>query len=87
MAEEKNDQTSQRVVVDIHGTSYPLKTDNPQHMKQLAAALDKRMKVMSRAVRTFDERKIAVLTALEIAEEYYKLKKDYDELVALLDEK
>ena len=87
MAEEKNNQTSQRVVVDIYGTSYPLKTDNPQHMKQLAAVLDKKMKLMSRAVRTFDERKIAVLTALEIAEDYYKLKKDYDELVDLLDEK
>lgn len=87
MAEEKNNQHSERVVVDIYGTSYPLKTDNPQHMKQLAAALDKKMKVMSRAVRTFDERKIAVLTALELAEDYYKLKKDYDELVDLLDEK
>ncbi|SDP38064.1 cell division protein ZapA [Selenomonas ruminantium] len=87
MAEEKNSPSAQRVVVDIYGTSYPLKTDNPQHMKQLAAALDKRMKIMSRAVRTFDERKIAVLTALEIAEDYYKLKKDYDELVDLLDEK
>ena len=87
MAEEKNSPSAQRVVVDIYGTSYPLKTDYPQHIKQLAAALDKRMKIMSRAVRTFDERKIAVLTALEIAEDYYKLKKDYDELVDLLDEK
>jgi len=87
MTEERNNQAAQRVVVEIYGTSYPLKTDNPQHVKMLAAALDKKMKVMSRAVRTFDERKIAVLTALELAEDYYKLKKDYDELVDLLDEK
>ena len=87
MAEEKNNQPSERVVVEIYGNSYPLKTDNPQEMKKLAAAVDRKMKAMSRAVRSFDDRKIAVLTALQIAEEYYQLKKDYDELVDLLDEK
>lgn len=87
MAEEKNNQPSERVVVEIYGNSYPLKTDNPQEMKKLAAAVDKKMKAMSRAVRSFDDRKIAVLTALQIAEEYYQLKKDYDELIELLDEK
>ena len=87
MAEEKNNRPAERVVVEIYGNSYPLKTDDPQHMKMLAAAVDKKMKAMSRAVRSFDERKIAVLTTLQLAEEYYQLKKDYDELVDLLDEK
>ena len=87
MAEEMNKRPAERVVVEIYGNSYPLKTDNPQHMKMLATAVDKKMKTMSRAVRSFDDRKIAVLTALQIAEEYYQLKKDYDELIDLLDEK
>lgn len=87
MAEEKNNRPAERVVVEIYGNSYPLKTDDPQHMKMLAAAVDKKMKAMSRAVRSFDERKIAILTTLQLAEEYYQLKKDYDELVDLLDEK
>lgn len=87
MAEEKTNRPAERVVVEIYGNSYPLKTDAPQHMKMLAAAVDKKMKAMSRAVRSFDERKIAVLTTLQLAEEYYQLKKDYDELVELLDEK
>ena len=87
MAEEKNNRQAERVVVEIYGNSYPLKTDDPQHMKMLAAAVDKKMKAMSRAVRSFDERKIAVLTTLQLAEEYYQLKKDYDELIDLLDEK
>ncbi len=84
---DKNTQSAERVVVEIYGNSYPLKTDDPQHIKMIAAAVDKKMKIMSRAVRSFDDRKIAVLTALQIAEEYYQLKKDYDELVDLLDEK
>ncbi|MCR5757946.1 MAG: cell division protein ZapA [Selenomonas sp.] len=87
MAEDKNKAPAERVVVEIYGNSYPLKTDDPQQMRKLAAAVDKKMKIMSRAVRSFDDRKIAVLTALQIAEEYYQLKKDYDELVDLLDEK
>lgn len=87
MAEEKNNRPSERVVVEIYGNSYPLKTDNPQELKKLAAAVDKKMKAMSRSVRSFDDRKIAVLTALQIAEEYAQLKKDYDELIDLLDEK
>ena len=84
---DKNTQSAERVVVEIYGNSYPLKTDDPQHIKMIAAAVDKKMKIMSQAVRSFDDRKIAVLTALQIAEEYYQLKKDYDELVDLLDEK
>ena len=87
MAEEKKTSPAERVVVDIYGSSYPLKTDNPEHILKLAADLDKRMKQMSRSVRSFDDRKIAVLTALQLAEEYYQLKKDYDELVELIDEK
>ena len=86
MADEKKNP-SERVVVEIYGNSYPLRTDNPQHMRKLAAELDKKMKFMSRAVRSFDDRKIAVLTALQLAEEYYQLKQDYDELVELIEDK
>ncbi|SFH96374.1 cell division protein ZapA [Selenomonas caprae] len=86
MADEKK-KPSERVVVEIYGNSYPLRTDNPQHMRKLAAELDKKMKFMSRAVRSFDDRKIAVLTALQLAEEYYQLKQDYDELVELIEDK
>ena len=87
MAEEKKNSPAERVVVDIYGSSYPLRTDKPEHMIQLAEDLDKRMKRMSRSVRSFDDRKIAVLTALQLAEEYNQLKKDYDELFELMDEK
>lgn len=45
------------------------------------------MKKMAGSVKSFDGTKIAVLTALQLADEYDKLKQDYDELVELLDEK
>lgn len=77
----------QRIVVEIYGNSYPLKTDNPDRLEKLAAEVDRKMKQMARSVRSFDDRKIAVLTALQIAEEYQDLRADYDELVELMDEK
>lgn len=86
MAEEMK-KSAERVVVEIYGSTYPLRTDNPKHLRELAAELDEKMKRMSRNVRSFDSGKIAVLTALQVMEEYHQLKKDYDELVALINEK
>ena len=45
------------------------------------------MKKAAQAMRSFDTKKIAVLAAMQMAAEYAELKKDYDELVQLLDEK
>ncbi len=84
---DANTKAPQRVVVEIFGESYPLRTDDPERLKKLAAGLDHMMKKMAGSVKSFDSTKIAVLTALQIADEYDKLKADYDELVELLDEK
>lgn len=87
MANESNQPQSERIVVEIYGVSYPLRTDNPDEIKKMAELLDKKMKAMSRTAKTFDDRKVAVLTALQLIEDYEHLKKDYDELAELLDEK
>lgn len=85
---EQAKKPAQRVVVEIFGETYPLKTtDDPERLKKLAKGVDRLMKQMASGVRSFDSTKIAVLTALQIADEYDKLKSDYDELVELLDEK
>lgn len=41
-------KTPQRVVVEIFGDSYPLRTDDPERLKKLAAGLDHLMKKMQR---------------------------------------
>ena len=68
--DKERKREAQRIVVEIYGNSYPLKTDNPDRLEKLAAEVDRKMKQMARSVRSFDDRKIAVLTALQIAEEY-----------------
>ena len=45
------------------------------------------MQGIARKTRTFTGSRIGVLAALELADEYCQLKKDYDELLELLDEK
>ena len=43
-------------------------------------------KSIAQNTQTFAGSRIAVLAALKIAEDYIQLKKDYDELIQLLDE-
>jgi len=85
MAEEK--KQPQRVVIEMFGQTYQLKTDDPERLKRLAAKSDRRIKEMSKKVRSFDVQRIAALTVLQMMDEYEQLQRDYDELVQLLEEK
>ena len=76
-----------KVVVEIFGEAYPLKSDEPaDYVRQLAKLVDDNMRDVAKKTRSFSGTKIGVLAALQLADEYYKLKKDYDELLALLEE-
>ena len=76
-----------KVVVEIFGEVYPLKSDEPaDSVRQLAKLVDDNMRDVAKKTRSFSGTKIGVLAALQLADEYYKLKKDYDELLALLEE-
>ena len=77
-----------KVVVDIFGEQYPLRSsDDVEYVKKLAAMVDANMRLAAKKTNSFSGNKIGVLAAMQIADEYYKLKKDYDELLALLEEK
>lgn len=77
-----------KIVVDIFGEQYPLKTDaDASYVKQLAAFVDAQMKSVSRSTKSLSGMRIGILAALQIADHYLKMKQDYEELVALIDEK
>ena len=86
MDEKKSAVAQQRVEIEIYGEIYKLKTDDPDGLNKLAQMVDSTMKSIAHNTRTFTGSRIAVLSALKIAEDYMQLKKDYDELLALLDE-
>ena len=75
-----------RVEVEIFGEVYRLRTEDPDGLAKLVRMVDSTMKSISQSTRTFAGSRIAVLAALKIAEDYQQLKKDYDELLQLLDE-
>lgn len=85
MTEEK--KQPQRVVIEMFGQTYQLKTDDPERLKRLAVESDRRIKEMSKKVRSFDVQRIAALTVLQMMDEFEQLQHDYDELIQLLEEK
>ncbi len=86
MKEEKKSGNSQRVDVEIYGEVYHLRTDDPEGLEKLVRIVDSTMKSVARSTRTLAGSHVAVMSAMKIAEDYLQLKKDYDELLELLDE-
>ena len=84
--EEKISPDQKRVEINIFGEVYRLRTDDPETLMKCAQMVDSTMKSASQDTRTFAGSRIAVLAALKIAENYMQLKKDYDEILALLNE-
>ena len=77
---------TERVEVEINGEIYRLRTDDKEGLKKIVQMVDGTMKAIAQNTRTFSGSRIGVLAALKLAEDYYQLKKDYDELLELLDE-
>jgi len=71
----------ERVQVEIYGQIYSLKgTDDPTHIRELAAYVDAKMKEIEKGTGTVDSLRVAILTALTIADELSRLRNQYSEL-------
>lgn len=71
--------TSTTIEVDIFGTSYHVRGDNdPEHLTELAGFVDEKMKEVSSHVTTVDATKIAILAALNIADELFRSRQGRD---------
>ena len=67
------DHPSKVVNVEIHGQQYPIRSGlDPAYVAELAVYLDEKMRVASRETPAGDTLKIAVLAALNIADEYFR---------------
>lgn len=70
---ERNDSTS----VEIFGQSYNVRGDgDPNYLAELARFVDSRMREVAGQVNTVDPMKIAILAALNIADEFSRYKDD-----------
>ncbi len=84
---DTENKVSKKVTVEIYGETYKLKTDgDPKYLENLAKIVDDKMRSISLKAKTLSGSRIGVLAAMELADEYAQLKKDYDELMALFDD-
>lgn len=73
--DEKNDSTS----VEIFGQMYNVRGEgDPDYLTELARFVDSRMREVAGQVTTVDQLKIAILAALNIADEFSRYRKQRD---------
>ncbi|WP_304067267.1 cell division protein ZapA [Megamonas hypermegale] len=80
-------KNNNRVTVEIFGIRYPLKGVNDvESIKTAAAMVDERMRSLLKQNQYLPPDRIAMLTALDLADQLISLKKDYDEFWHILEE-
>ena len=63
------------VQVDIFGQTYSVRAaGDPDYIRELASFVDKKMREVSEHAPTVDAAKIAILTALNISDEFYQFR-------------
>lgn len=71
---------SRVIHVEIHGQQYPIRSGlDPAYVAELAAYVDSKMRLASRETTAGDTLKIAVLAALNIADECFRVQNDEQE--------
>jgi cell division protein ZapA len=66
------------VRVEIFDQSYNLRGTDPEYIFKLAEYVDTKMRTVAQHANTVDSLRVAVLAALNIADEYQILKRKYD---------
>jgi len=73
-------QTNGSVRVDIYDQSYNLRGSDTEQIRRLAHFVDSKMRAVAEHTATIDSLRVAVLAALNIADEYLSLQKKYDSI-------
>ncbi len=77
---------TEAVVVDIYDQVYQLSGTDPEQIERLAAMVDDKMRTVSQQGATVDSLRVAVLAALNIADELLTLRESYAELAGSVDQ-
>ncbi len=77
-----------KVTVEIYGGTYPLKSDAaPERIIKVAALLNERMRQTAFSNPQMNTTMVAILAALNIADDYLRLQNDYQQLLRMLNDK
>jgi cell division protein ZapA len=70
----------QTVTVNINGENYAIKTDDdPVYVNEVARYVDEKMREIASGGKVITTSKVAILTALNIADELFKSRKNHHE--------
>ena len=69
MAQDQSPNPARYVTVNIYDQPYHLSGQDPEHIRKLAAVVDKKMRSVAAEGRTVDSLRVAVLAALNLADE------------------
>ncbi len=72
------DAQNASVRVEIFDQAYNLRGSDPEYILKLADYVDSKMRAVAAATNTIDTARLAVLAALNIADEYHLIKKKQD---------
>ena len=70
------------VRVEIYDQTYHLRGSDAEYIAELAAYVDNKMRLISQQVATVDSLRVAVLAALNIADELHVLRRRYDSIAS-----
>ena len=77
MTERANENS---ISVDIYDQTYHLRGENTEYIRRLAEIVDSKMRAVASHGKTVDSLRVAVLAALNIADELTTLEQKYDAL-------
>jgi len=78
----------QSIRVVIYDQEYFMRGDlNEEYIQKLAQYLDTKMRSIAERTRTVDTLRVAMLAALNVADEYHQLKARYEEVTLQMDQK
>jgi cell division protein ZapA len=69
MAQETPGNATEYITVDIYDQTYHLSGNDATHVRELAARVDAKMRAVAAQGRTVDSLRVAVLAALNLADE------------------
>ncbi len=74
--------------VEVYGYTFNVKSDlNRKQVQEIAEYVDAKMKDLAAKLKVSSTSRLAVMAAINIAEEYYRIKSEQNELNKAIDEK
>lgn len=82
-----NGNSGGNVRVDIYDQTYHLRGSDTEYIAQLGEYVDNKMRIIAQQAATVDSLRVAVLAALNIADELHVLRRKYDSIASDYNEK